>query len=64
MADRKISELTDNASPGPNTGIVPIIESSTVGLTTTYSQHRTTVKNLVPAGVKADVTTEVDGGNF
>jgi hypothetical protein len=64
MADRKISELTDNPNPGATTGIVPIIESSGSGQSVTYSQYRTTVKNLVQAGVKADQTTEVDGGNF
>jgi hypothetical protein len=64
MADRKISDLTDNPSPGANTGIVPIIEESVVNGTTTYSQYRAYVKNIVQSGVNAAATTQVDGGSY
>jgi len=65
MPDLKISQLTNNTTPGPNTGIVPIIEEFDAGGGNfTYSQFRTTVKNLVQSAVTASVDTSVDGGNF
>lgn len=62
MADRKISELTDNPNPEPDTTSVPVIQSAVVNGVPTYTQYRTTVRNLVTSGVGGE--TQVDGGNF
>jgi hypothetical protein len=57
MADRKISELANNSNPSPDNGSVPIIEAATVGGVTTYSQYRSTVRNIVAAGISAGVAS-------
>lgn len=62
MADRKISELADNPNPEPDAASVPVIQAATVNGVTTYSQYRTTVRNLVVAGIQGP--SLVDGGNF
>jgi hypothetical protein len=62
MADRKISELADNATPEPDTASVPVIQAVTNNGITTYTQYRTTVRNLVVAGATGE--SLIDGGNF
>lgn len=51
MADRKISELANNPSPGPDTGSVPVIESALVNGVTTFTSYRATVRSIVASGM-------------
>lgn len=62
MADKKISQLTDNPNPDPDAASVPIIQSAVVDGNVVYTQYRSSVRNLVKTGVTGE--TLVDGGNF
>lgn len=57
MPDRRISDLPISTNPGPDTATVPLIESAVVGGITINTNYRTTVRNIVAAGINAGVAS-------